>query len=125
MIPRKLQGLWRFISVEGVWPALERPKTQQGAPGNRSIRGKIVKVGDLVRLKQPFVPEILSLQVYDFGIVAGIVSEESTAEVLLHLFDPKSSNFYRDETGIKAIYSFQLDEVETWTGNSHSLTEEQ
>ena len=75
-----------------------------------------MNVGDLVRLKQPLLPTPTTLQVYRFGLVAGVVSEGVKTEVLVHLFDPQSAQVYTDESGIQAIYSFQLDEVE-YRGN--------
>ncbi|MEL6381425.1 MAG: hypothetical protein AAFQ89_02925 [Cyanobacteria bacterium J06626_18] len=69
-------------------------------------------MGDLVRLEQPFIPAIAAYQVYHFGIVVGVVSECSNTDVLVHLFDPASSDIYTDESGLKAVYSFQLNEVE-------------
>lgn len=70
-----------------------------------------MKVGDLVRIKQPFQPAS-SLQPYQFAIVVGVVSEDSKVEILVHLFNPESSTVYMDESGAKAVYSFRPNEVE-------------
>ncbi len=78
-----------------------------------------MKVGDHVRLKQGFIPAIAAFQVYHFGIVVGIVAEGSNTDVLVHLFDPTSSTVYTDESGLKAVYSFQLNEVEEVSDCSH------
>ena len=75
-----------------------------------------MKADDLVRFKQPFIPRMGTLQVYYFGIVVGVVSEESTTQVLVYLYDLESSTFYTDESDIQAIYSFQLNEIE-YVGN--------
>lgn len=71
-----------------------------------------MKVGDLVRLKQPFIPAIAAFQVYHFGLVLEVVTEGSDTDVLVHLFDPASCTIYTDESGFKAVYGFQLNEVE-------------
>ena len=71
-----------------------------------------MKVDDLVRFKQPFIPRIGTFQAYYFGIVVGVVSEGSSTQVLVYLYDPKSSTLYTDESDVQPIYSFQLHEIE-------------
>ncbi|MBD2155955.1 hypothetical protein [Leptolyngbya sp. FACHB-16] len=71
-----------------------------------------MKAGDRVRLKQLFRPSLISTQSYRFGIVVDIVSTFYNAEVLVYLYDPNTEAIYIDETGIQAIYSFQLEEIE-------------
>ncbi|ASC71298.1 hypothetical protein XM38_022500 [Halomicronema hongdechloris C2206] len=71
-----------------------------------------MKVGDLVRLKQPFRPTITSPETFYFGKVAGIIATESDPEVLVYLCNSDGSEIYVDELGYQAIYSFRLDEVE-------------
>lgn len=71
-----------------------------------------MKAGDRVRLKQLFKPSLNSTQAYHFGIIVDVLSNFYNAEVLVYLYDPDTGNIYTDETGIQAIYSFQLDEIE-------------
>jgi len=71
-----------------------------------------MKVGDLVRLKQPFRPTITSAKVFHFGKVAAIIDTESDPEVLVYLCNADGSEIYIDELGYEAIYSFRVDEVE-------------
>ncbi|MEM0982102.1 MAG: hypothetical protein AAGH78_17760 [Cyanobacteria bacterium P01_H01_bin.58] len=71
-----------------------------------------MNVGDLVRLKRPFRPSRLSPEAYKFAVVVGVIPEDSESIVLVHLFDPKTVNIYTDESGARAIYSFQFNEVE-------------
>lgn len=94
-----------------------------------------IKPGDIVRLVYPFRPERYSLQKYAFGIVVGVVKEGSSRskhnqssseshywseldEVIIHLIhDPHSSTIYVDQFGIKALFSFDSDEVELYKAN--------
>ena len=71
-----------------------------------------MKADNLVRFKQPFIPRIGTLQAYYFGIVVGVVSEGSTTQILVYLYNPERSTFYTDESDVQAIYSFQLNEIE-------------
>jgi hypothetical protein len=93
-----------------------------------------IKAGDVVRLLQPFRPERYSYQKYAFAIVAGVVRDDSTSsknhqsisdskqtaaehqpgldELVVYLYEPHSSTIYVDRFGVKALFSFDADEVE-------------
>jgi hypothetical protein len=79
-----------------------------------------MKPGDIVQLKQPFKPEPSNQQEYSFGVIAGRALLKGTSRsravqtdsLLLHLYDPQKSLIYTDELGAKAVYLFQLHEVE-------------
>lgn len=92
-----------------------------------------IKPGDIVRLLQPFKPEWFGSQDYAFGIVAGVVTDGSTKsnfhqswdskqtdlghqpgldELVVYLYDPDSATTYVDQFGVKALFSFDFDEVE-------------
>jgi hypothetical protein len=92
-----------------------------------------IKPGDIVRLLQPFRPKRHGFQEYAFAIVAGVVRDgsnrsknyqsisdsEHTAEgyqsgwdgLVVYLYDPASSRIYVDQFGVKALFSFDFDEV--------------
>lgn len=92
-----------------------------------------IKLGDIVRLLQPFRPERYGFQEYVFGIVAGVVRDGSTRSknyqsisdsqqtveghqpgwdmLVVYLYDLDSSNYYVDRFGIQALFSFDSDEV--------------
>lgn len=92
-----------------------------------------IKPGDIVRLLRPFRPERFGSQEYAFGIVAGVVTDGSTRsnfpqswdskqtdlghqagldELVVYLYDPDSAITYVDRFGVKALFSFDSDEVE-------------
>lgn len=92
-----------------------------------------IKPGDIVRLLQPFRPERFGSQEYAFGIVAGVVTDGSTRskfpqswdskqtdlghqpgldELVVYLYDPDSATTYVDQFNVKALFSFDSDEVE-------------
>lgn len=98
------------------------------------LEAEEIKPGDVVRLLQPFRPERYGFQEYAFGIVAGVILDgvrrsknyqslsdsEQTVEghqperdgLVVHLYDPASSTIYTDQFGVKALFSFDFDEVE-------------
>lgn len=92
-----------------------------------------IKPGDIVRLLQPFKPERFGSQKYAFAIVAGVVTHGSTRnkfpqswestqtdlghqpgldELVVYLYEPDSATTYVDQFGVKALFSFDSDEVE-------------
>ena len=95
-----------------------------------------IKLGDIVRLLQPFRAEQYSCREYAFGIVAGVVPNDSTSskipqslwksiqvaqthqpeieQLVVYLYDPDSSTTYMDQFGVSALFSFDSDEVELY-----------
>jgi hypothetical protein len=79
-----------------------------------------MKPGDIVQLKQPFQPELDCQQKFSFGVIAGRAPNKRAARsdstesdsLLLHLYDPQTSLIYTDGLGAKAVYLFELNEVE-------------
>ena len=78
-----------------------------------------MKVGDIVRLKQPFYPPPEMTKAYRYGLVAGLVSDNGDVadaivptEILVNLYDPTTAEVYTDELGVKALYIFYPDEVD-------------
>lgn len=93
-----------------------------------------INPGDIVRLLQPFRPERYSFREYAFGIVAGVVRGDSTIgkfsqslldskqaaqryqpgfeQLVVYLYEPANSTTYIDQFGVKALFSFDSDEVE-------------
>ena len=77
-----------------------------------------MKIGDVVRLKHPFKPASDLLQAYSFGIVAGLICDDlkdsknpELVEIILNLYDPRTSTTYVDQAGAPAIYSFYPNEI--------------
>lgn len=77
-----------------------------------------MKIGDIVRLRHSFKPSSEDLQKYRFGIVAGLIFDDSQdrenpelVEIILNLYDPDTSKIYVDQAGIAAIYSFYPNEI--------------
>ena len=77
-----------------------------------------MKIGDMVRLKHPFKPTPDGLQAYRFGIVAGLICDDSKnsknpelVEIILNLYDADRHMTYVDEAGAPAIYSFFPNEI--------------
>lgn len=92
-----------------------------------------IKPGDIVRLLKPFSPERYCFREYTFGIVAGVIKDESRIsknyqslsdsqqialwhqprldEFIVYLYEPNSSTIYVDKFGVKALFSFDSDEV--------------
>jgi hypothetical protein len=95
-----------------------------------------IKPGDIVRLLQPFKAERYSCREYAFGIVAGVVPNDSTSskipraisesiqvaqthqpeieQLVVYLYDPDSSTTYMDQFGVSLLFSFDSDEVELY-----------
>ena len=76
-----------------------------------------MEIGDTVRLKQPFRPQLTSPVEYQFGVVVGITYVEFDAReepdgVVVHLYAPDTTEFYVDEFGMRAEFQFYLDEIE-------------
>ena len=79
-----------------------------------------MKIGDIVRLKHPFKPIPDGFQEYRFGIVAGLICNDSKnndnselVEIILNLYDADRHTTYVDEAGAPAIYSFFPNEIST------------
>ena len=76
--------------------------------------------GDLVRLKQPFQPELAQPTAYHFGVIAafaeakcnGRANLSAAAYLLLHLCNAEGTATYTDDLGTKALFAFQPHEVE-------------
>ena len=95
-----------------------------------------IKPGDIVRLLQPFRAERYSFREYAFGIVAGVVPNDSTSskisqplwksiqsaqthqpefeQLVVYLYEPDSSTTYMDQFGVSALFSFDSNEVELY-----------
>lgn len=93
-----------------------------------------IKPGDIVRLQKPFRPERYCFRKYAFGVVAGVVrdgykrrknyqslwdskqvaqeNQPGLDELVVYLYEPDSSTTYVDQFGVKALFSFDSDEVE-------------
>lgn len=69
-------------------------------------------VGDIVRLKQPFRPDLNDLRTYDYGIIAGVVNEPTDAAILIRLYNLETATLYTDRFKSDAIFSFRLDEID-------------
>ena len=98
------------------------------------MKNSAIKPGDIVRLLQPFQAERYSFREYTFGIVAGVVTDDFTSskipettgesisaaqthqpefeQLVVYLYEPDSSTTYVDQLGVKALFSFDSDEVE-------------
>ena len=91
-----------------------------------------IKPGDIVRLLRSFRPHRYCFREYAFAIVAGVVKDEKSKSqnqrssdseqiaqkhqsgwngLVLYLYEPDSSTIYVDEFGVKALFSFDSDEV--------------
>lgn len=104
--------------------------------GHRKGLEAEIKPGDIVRLLKPFRPERYSYHLYAFGVVVGVVTDDSTTSeecqsisdstqttqkhqprldgFVVYLYEPSSSTIYVDQFGVKALYSFDADEVELY-----------
>ncbi|HEY9737816.1 MAG TPA: hypothetical protein V6D06_16100 [Trichocoleus sp.] len=82
-----------------------------------------MKVGDIIRLKQPFYPpsngSLLSPRPYQYGLVAALIHpnlDPGTAlqavEIVVNLYDPNTAEIYTDAAGVKALYIFYPDEID-------------
>ncbi len=100
------------------------------------MENSAIKPGDIVRLLQPFRAERYSFRAYTFGLVAGIVTNDSTRskitktfgesistaqtyqpefeQLVVYLYEPDSSTTYMDHFGDRALFSFDSDEVELY-----------
>ncbi len=74
--------------------------------------------GDLVRLKELFIPGPGAMRGYRYGVVAGILrrndgeSSSEMTEILVQLCEGDRTQFYTDSWGVCPTYSFYPDEVE-------------
>lgn len=72
-----------------------------------------------MRLHSPFRPEPDGLEEYDVGVVVSLIYNESKPDateisgVLLHLVNSVSFQVYVDHYKAKAIFYFQVNEIET------------
>jgi len=95
-----------------------------------------IKPGDVVRLLQPFRAERYSFRQYAFGIVAGVVRDDSKTskipqspweskpvaqmhqpgfeQLVVYLYEPDNSTTYVDQFGVSPLFSFDSDEVELY-----------
>ncbi|NER00081.1 MAG: hypothetical protein F6K30_25855 [Cyanothece sp. SIO2G6] len=74
-----------------------------------------MREGDCVYFKQPFQPNPAIPKTYQQGIIAAIVTSESTdrvTDVIVRLYDPNRDAIHVDEDGSSALYSFQRDELD-------------
>lgn len=89
-----------------------------------------IEPGDTVRLLQPFKPDRYCDQEYTFAIVVGIIKDGSVSrkneqlweiaytpqseldELVVYLYEPRSATTYIDQFGVKALFSFDSNEVE-------------
>ena len=100
------------------------------------VEDSAIKPGDIVRLRLPFRPERFGSQEYAFAIVAGVITNNSNTsnnsqsvwdshqaaqrhqtqldELVVYLYEPNSSTIYVDRLGMKALFSFDSDEVELY-----------
>lgn len=102
-----------------------------------------IKPGDIVRLLKPFKPERYSYREYAFGIVVGVVTDTTTSQnhqsisdskqttqnhqpglegFVVYLYEPSSSAIYVDQFGVKALYSFDSNEVELYRAIQTSVS---
>ncbi len=109
---------------------------------NTQMENSAIKPGDIVRLLQPFRAERYSFQEYAFGLVAGVVTNDSTSskipaatrksisaaqmhqpefeQLVVYLYEPDSSTTYIDRFGVSPLFSFDSDEVELYKAISTS-----
>lgn len=100
------------------------------------MENSAIKPGDIVRLIQPFRAERYSFRAYTFGIVAGVVPDDFTSSkipemieesisaaqthqpeskhLVVYLYEPDTSTTHIDQFGVRALFSFDLDEVELY-----------
>ena len=77
-----------------------------------------MQAGDLVRLKQLFIPSHKAYRGYRYALIVSIIwiddytSMPKITEILVHLCERDRTLLYIDELGIQPIYSFYPDEVE-------------
>ena len=77
-----------------------------------------MKVGDIIRLKQPFCPDPRIYKAYRYAVVAELIQPATglasafPAEILVNLYDPVISEVYTDERGVKVLYVFYPEEIE-------------
>lgn len=78
-----------------------------------------MKVGDVIRLKQPFYPPPKLALPYRYGVIAGLIQPGGStpptldaAEIMVNLYDPTTAKVYTDELGVEALYIFYPDEID-------------
>lgn len=73
--------------------------------------------GDLVRLKETFIPDSMARQGYQYGVITGIIRQDDgnpsseVAEVLVQLCEGDRTRVYTDQWGVQPTYSFYPDEI--------------
>jgi len=77
-----------------------------------------MKVGDFVRLKNPFRPEPDEGQEYSFGVVVKLMHNDSgstdscgSIALIIHLCDAENFAIYQDELGARVMFYFHQNEV--------------
>lgn len=99
-------------------------------PMQTRLETKKIEPGDTVRLLQPFKPDRYCEREYTFAIVVGTIKDSSVSrkndrlwgmtytpqllpdELVVYLYDPNSTKTYTDQFGVKALFSFDSNEVE-------------
>lgn len=83
-----------------------------------------MKRGDIVHLKRPFIPMIGSTQAFFWGQIVGLVTDlpqnnpeaevnpAEVIELLIHLYDPATGLYFRDDWNEVAVFSLYIHEVE-------------
>lgn len=80
-----------------------------------------IRVGDRVRLKQPFRPNLSSPEECHLGVVVGLIQASPKADttevtgIVLYLYNPQTFMKYQDESGKKILFYFKHDEVEPYS----------
>ncbi|HEY9877457.1 MAG TPA: hypothetical protein V6D29_03320 [Leptolyngbyaceae cyanobacterium] len=79
-----------------------------------------MKVGDVIRLKQPFCPAPKRYKVYRYAVIVDLIQPaletkalDQVSEILVNLYDPLISEVYADDQGVSALYVFYPNEVES------------
>jgi hypothetical protein len=91
------------------------PEAECPDPGRDLAR---VELGDIVRLKEPFVEKIGRQKVsFTFGIVAEIVAtlpDGRTRNVCLYLYDPERKEIAFEPNGVPESVDFHCSEIELY-----------
>lgn len=75
-----------------------------------------MEIGDVVRLKQPFQPDLAGSKTYEFAIIAGFVQDDTPPRsqpgaVLVYLYEPDRMTVYVDEVGSQSLFYFERNEL--------------
>lgn len=77
-----------------------------------------MREGDLVRLKELFIPDSAAIRGYRYGVVTGILRRDDgnasseVVEILVQLCEGDRTLPYTDRWGLRPTYSFYPNEVE-------------